>query len=255
MTIFTSNCLSGKRYLVTGGSSGIGKEVAKLIAECGGSLVISGRDQARLNVVLSSLHNLERHHAEPVDLIGVELIAKWTQYLVEKYGKFDGVFHAAGQALIKPVRLINDRNVSDIVGASFYGAMGLAKGFSKKNAMVDGGGLIFMSSVAGTTGQTGMSLYSASKAAVDGMTRSLACELAPRGITVNSIAAGAVETEMHKKLVGGSSEEVINSYREMHPLGFGKPQDIAGMAVFLFSPAGKWITGSVVHVDGGYTAR
>ena len=115
--------------------------------------------------------------------------------------------------------------------------------------------IVFMSSVASLIGQSGMSIYSASKGAIDAAMRSLACELAENKIRVNSIVAAAVETEMHQRLTKNMSTETLNTYKEKHLLGFGQAEDIANAATFLLSNASKWITGTTMVVDGGYSCR
>ncbi len=140
-------------------------------------------------------------------------------------------------------------------GSAVYAAAGLARAAAQKGGLKDEGSLVFMSSVAGSSGQVGMSAYSAAKAAVDGMVRSLACEFAPRRIRVNAIAAGAVRTPMHDRLTHGAADEVLGNYENMHLLGFGEPEDIANAAAFLLGPAGRWITGTTWVIDGGYLCK
>ena len=134
-------------------------------------------------------------------------------------------------------------------------ALMLVKGFCQKGVRneTDQTSIVFMSSVASITGQKGMSLYSASRAALDGAVRSLACELAGNNIRVNSVISGAVETPMHAKLTGSLPQESIQDYENKHLLGFGQPNDIANAVLFLLSDASKWITGSSLVVDGGYS--
>lgn len=112
-----------------------------------------------------------------------------------------------------------------------------------------------MSSVSAYSGQQGMTLYSASKASIEGLVRSLASELASRRIRVNSVAAGGVITEMHQKMVGTSHEDVINAYQNMHLLGFGEPKDIAALVVYMMADISRWMTGASVVLDGGYTSK
>jgi NAD(P)-dependent dehydrogenase (short-subunit alcohol dehydrogenase family) len=112
-----------------------------------------------------------------------------------------------------------------------------------------------MSSVSALRARQGMSAYSASRAAVDGMVRVLAWELAERRIRVNSIIAGAVETAMHDDFVQTASEELVRNYQQLHLLGFGKPEDVGYAAMFLLSDASRWVTGTNMVVDGGYTAK
>jgi NAD(P)-dependent dehydrogenase (short-subunit alcohol dehydrogenase family) len=185
----------------------------------------------------------------------VDQIAADLEIIVKRHGPFDGVFHSAGVSLLKPIKLISDRDVSNVLGPSFYAALALGKVFTKKSNLKDGSSIICMSSVSAHSGQQGMTLYSASKAAIEGMVRSLASELANRNIRVNSIAAGGVITEMHQKMVGNSHDDVVKSYQDMHLLGFGKPEDIAGLVVYLMSDISRWMTGSTVVLDGGYISK
>ncbi len=112
-----------------------------------------------------------------------------------------------------------------------------------------------MSSVSSLRGRQGMVAYSAAKAAVDGMVRALATELAGRRIRANTIISGAVETAMHNQFVETVDETLVANYRDLHLLGFGKPSDISNAAIFLLSDASTWITGASIAVDGGYTAK
>jgi NAD(P)-dependent dehydrogenase (short-subunit alcohol dehydrogenase family) len=100
-----------------------------------------------------------------------------------------------------------------------------------------------------------MSLYSAAKAGIDGLVRSLACEFAPRRVRVNSIAAGAITTPMHERLSRTSTEAAIEAYEQSHLLGFGAPADVANAALFLLGPASRWVTGTTMVIDGGYLCR
>jgi len=100
-----------------------------------------------------------------------------------------------------------------------------------------------------------MTAYSAAKAGIDGLVRSLACELAPRKIRVNSIVAGAIKTAMHDRLTHGGNDESTMKYEQMHLLGFGEVGDIAQCATYLLGPGSRWITGSTLAVDGGYMVR
>jgi len=255
MNIFSKDCLVGGSYLVTGASSGIGRAAALLIAECGGKVILGGRDESRLRDTYLSLKSGPAHVLSVRDLVDADQTAEWVKELVVSVGPITGVFHAAGVDLIRPTRMTKQADLNTVFGASIFAAFGIARAVSQKNTLVDGGSVIFMSSVAGSTGQVGMTAYSASKAAIDGMVRSLACEMAPKRVRVNSIAAAAVKTEMHERMAKGSTCEVQTAYEKMHLLGFGNPSDIACAVVFLLSEASKWITGTNMIVDGGYMVR
>ncbi|MDQ3082449.1 MAG: SDR family oxidoreductase, partial [Gemmatimonadota bacterium] len=156
-------------------------------------------------------------------------------------------------SMVIAAKLLKDQHIAQMFGANIFGALGIAKACAKRAVLADGGSIVFVSSVAGLRGRSGMTAYSAAKAAVDGMVRSLAAELAPRRVRVNSIAAGAVETEMHQAWVRSGVN--LDGYRDLHLLGFGQPEDVANAGVFLLSDASPWITGAAIPVDGGYAAK
>jgi NAD(P)-dependent dehydrogenase (short-subunit alcohol dehydrogenase family) len=251
---FTDACLAGGTYLVTGASSGIGRATALLIAGCGGRVIGAGRDEGRLAELHAALPG-DGHVVAAQELRDADTVTDWVKGLVETHGPLSGVFHAAGIELIKPARMTRQADVDNVLAGSLYAGFGIARAVSQKNTMADGGSVVLMSSVAGSTGQVGMTAYSAAKAGIEGLVRSLSCELAARAIRVNAIAAGAVETAMHARLTRGSGEAATAEYARSHLLGFGAPDDVANAAVFLLSGASRWITGSVMAVDGGYMVR
>lgn len=241
-------------YFVTGASSGIGRATAVLLADCGARVLISGRDEGRLNETLSIL-NGSGHQTFPSSLQTADQTHDWVKGLLATTGPLNGFFHSAGVEMIRPARMIKQAQLDDVLGSSLFAAFGIARALSARSALVDGGSLVFMSSVAGRNGQLGMTAYSAAKAAIDGMVRSLACELAVRQIRVNSVAAGAVDTPMHERLSKGSGDGATDAYANAHLLGFGTPEDVAQAVVYLLSPASRWVTGTTMLVDGGYTVR
>jgi NAD(P)-dependent dehydrogenase (short-subunit alcohol dehydrogenase family) len=251
---FAPDALAGRHILVTGASSGLGQQAAIQFAEVGARLSLVGRSTERLAQTAASLAG-EGHTTHSVDMSDAEVAADAVQAIVKQHGILSGIFHSAGTALIQPVRGTKNRHLDDVFGAGVRGAFGVARAAAKKGMLVDGGSIVFMSSVSALRARQGMSAYSAAKAAVDGMVRVLAWELAERRIRVNSIIAGAVETAMHQDFVGTVSEDLIRNYRDLHLLGFGKPEDVGAAALFLLSDASRWITGSNMAVDGGYTAK
>ena len=252
--IFHPSILVGQRILVTGASSGIGRATAIELANHGAQLVITGRDPQRLAATLSELAG-DGHLARELDLDGSDAIVEFLKEITTGQQPLSGLFHAAGVELLRPMKLSKAQQTGQVFSSSIHSALALARGAASRGVMQDGAALLFMSSVAAQRGQAGMAVYAAAKAAIDGMVRALAVELAPRGMRVNSIAAGAVQTEMHERLLQGLPETAVQAYAERHPLGLGKPQDIAQVVTFLLSDAGRWVSGATWAVDGGYLAR
>jgi NAD(P)-dependent dehydrogenase (short-subunit alcohol dehydrogenase family) len=252
--IFASDAFRDRHILVTGASSGLGQHTAVRLAEAGARLAIVGRSDERLAATLASLAG-EGHTAHSVDMSDAEVAADAVSAIAKQRGTFAGMFHSAGTALIQPARVTKNRHLDDVFAAGVRGAFGVARAAAKKGVLVDGGSLVLMSSISAIRGRPGMTAYSSAKAAVDGMVRALAAELAERRIRVNSIIAGGVETAMHIDFVNSVSAELVANYEALHMLGFGRPDDIAYAAMFLLSDAARWITGTGLVVDGGYAAK
>lgn len=252
--VFNPLALSGKKILVTGATSGIGRTAAFTFAAHGAQLVVTGRNEERLSSVMRDLPGVG-HVAVALELTNADVVSDWLKSVATTHGILNGIFHSAGIELVRPARMIKQEHLDQIYSSSLNAAFGIARAASGKSCLADNGSIVFMSSVAGLTGQLGLTAYSAVKSGIDGMVRSLACELAPRGVRVNSIAAGAVKTEMHERITRGSGAEAASVYESSHLLGFGSPDDIANAALFLQTDAAKWITGTTMIVDGGYTVR
>lgn len=252
--IFAADSLAGRKFLVTGASSGLGRETAVLLSRCGATVALAARDEARL-AETSAMLDRSGHSAHAIDFNHADPASDAIASVAKERGAFDGIFHSAGTTLVLPIKLIKDRHLDEVFGANVRGAFGVARAAARKGVLNDGGSLVFMSSVAGVTGRPALSAYCAAKAAVDGMVRSLAVEFAPRRIRVNSITAGAVETAMHDEFVGSIGETARKDYEDFHLLGFGQPEDVANAALFLLSDASRWITGTALAVDGGAAAK
>lgn len=249
---YASDLFEGRTVVVTGGGSGIGRAVAQQVAGRGGRIILVGRNQARLEEARNSLPDND-HRVLQCDLSDFESTAETLAAEASNMKGFDGIFHAAGAELVQATRMTKSKSVQDILGGALFGAIGIAKAVCKTGVMKSPSSVVMMSSVAAHRGKAGMALYSAAKAGVEGLTRSLAAEVAAKLIRVNALAAGAIETPMHDRIVRSMSEDARSKYEASHPLGFGHTDDVASAAMYLLSDASRWVTATVHVVDGGYS--
>lgn len=247
--------MQGKRVLVTGGSSGIGRETAILLGQLGANVILAGRDSTRLNETIALLQPGD-HFAETVDLSESDAIVPWVEKLARSYGKLDGLVHSAGTQTTKPLRSMAVADAGNLLRVNSLSAFALAKAFQAKSVLgPQGGAIVFLASSMGLVGSAGQSMYSASKGAIIAMTKSLAMELVRDRIRVNCVAPAMVCTEMMGRMFGNMLPEQIAAIERTHPLGFGEPRDVANAIAFLLCDCSRWITGSTLVVDGGYTAQ
>jgi 3-oxoacyl-[acyl-carrier protein] reductase len=246
--------LTGQTILVTGASSGIGRETARLISQLGARVVLAGRNEERLAETLRSLDG-DGHRVEPLDLALVDEIPRWLKNISTSSGPLHGLVHSAGIYKLRPLRVLSAKTADDILRINVGAAIALAKGFLQKGVCASPGSIVFLSSVTGLTGQAGMAAYAASKGAIVALTRALAVELAGERIRVNCVAPGVVATEMGQSLLGMLTPEQSAALEAMHLLGFGSARDVSHAIAFLLAETARWITGTVLVVDGGYTAH
>lgn len=246
--------LAGGHYLITGAASGIGCATAGLFAALGARLSLVDRDAAPLSELATSLPN-GPHACFVHDLAEVEGIDALVREIVATQGLLQGLVHAAGTQTVMPSKDITPAIWRRILAVNTEAALALARNMARKRVCQGGGAVVFISSVMALAGSPGSVAYSMSKAALHGMAHSLALELAPLRVRVNCIAPGFVRTPMLERLEQTWDEGQRAAVEALHPLGFGEPQDIAHAAAFLAAATGRWITGSVLVVDGGYLAQ
>ncbi len=246
--------IRGQRILVTGASSGIGRETCVLLSQLGAQLILVGRSEERLSETEKMLDG-DGHVVELKDLSQADTIPAWMKQLAKANGPLNGVVHCAGIHGVSPVRFLNDQDFSHIMNVNVNTVAQLAKGFRQKAVRADAGSLVLIASVAGIVGQASGAAYSASKGAVCALARTIALEFAVENIRVNCIAPGIVKTEMTQAFQDKLSEEQFNDLCDEYPLGLGEPRDIANAIAFLLSDTARWITGTTLVVDGGYTAH
>lgn len=240
--------LHGKSVLVTGASSGIGRAVAVECARAGARVVINGRNQERLDQTLALLREAGAADHDPghlacaADLTDAARLA----HLVDQAGELDGVVHAAGIDGVTPVRMLRQGFMESVLNGNFMAPLMLTQKLLFKKSLRNGSSLVFLSSIAAHTGTVGVGPYSASKAALEGMIRCLALEIAPRGMRANALAPGLVDTPLVNE-----DRAWLDEKGKSYPLGLGKPEDVAYAAIYLLCDASRKITGTRLHLDGG----
>ena len=244
--------LEGKTILVTGASSGIGRGTAIECAKMGAHLVLSGRNEERLQETLMSLEG--KGH---VALCGDLCIEDVRKEIVEKMPAVNGVVYCAGISQVKMAKFMDVPSLESIFQTNVFSPLLLNTLLLKKKKIMKNSSLVFISSISGVyRSQVGEGGYGATKAALTGYVKSLALELSLQGIRVNTIHPGVVETPLLEVSNGIFGAEELDTLRQKYPLKrFGKPEDVARCAVYLLSEAASWMTGSNILIDGGFTLK
>ncbi len=246
--------LSNCTLLVTGASSGIGRETAVVLGELGARVIVTGRRIEELEATMARL-GPGVHAVEPFDLADLESIPAWIKGLAGRHGPLHGLVHAAGLRKTTGLRGLSVDALHQTFRVNFDSAVMLAKGFRQKGCCASPSSIVFISSVAALAGSPATAAYAASKAALIGLARSLAIELAREGIRVNCVAPGLVQSEMTDQIRQALSDEQFAAIVAQHPLGLGTTRDVAYAAAYLLSGAGRWMTGHVMVLDGGFSAQ
>ena len=250
-----ANLLKDKVVLITGASSGIGKQTAIFFSQQGAKVIVTGRNQERLTETFNDLQG-DKHFSLCANLDSPDDIEKLIKSVVSEMGPLDGVVHCAGVQKTLPVKVLKESHFDEVFNANVKSAQFIAKSISKKGRFNPQGlSLIFLSSVAAVCGEPAISTYAASKAALQGLSKSLALELARLKVRVNCIAPGHVQTEMAKEFSQQLTSEQYMAIADKHPLGLGTPEDVAYASAFLTSDMSRWVTGTTLYVDGGYSAH
>lgn len=246
--------LEGRTVLITGASSGIGRATSVLLSRLGAKTILAARNETRLQDTADLLEG-RPFRVAPFDLAAGDEIPSWLESIVNEEGPLDGLVHSAGVHDTRPLRMTRTDHIEAVMNVNLVAGMMLAKGFRKKGVHADASSLVFLSSVMAIVGQPAISAYAASKGALKSLAKSLAMELAREGIRVNCVAPGHVRTEMAEALEESLPADKFAKLVAMHPLGIGHPIDVARAVAFLIADTGRWITGTTLVVDGGFTAH
>ena len=240
--------LEGKTILVTGASSGIGKATAIECSKLGARVVITGRDEARLQQTLSSLEG-EGHVVITADLGEDDGI----RFLVERVPVLNGIVHAAGISDTVLFQFLKKERLENIFNINFFAPVVLSQLLLKKKLLQKGGSIVFLSSIDGpVTAHIGNSMYSATKGALSAMMQNMSIELASKGIRVNAVLPGMTETPLiHNDDI---TQEQLNKDMELYPLKrYADPREIAWAIIYLLLDASTFTIGASLVVDGGFT--
>ena len=238
-----------KVAIITGGTSGLGLAMAKKFVEKEILTIVTGRDEAKLKETKDSLGSL----CVPLkmDMTKLDQVPTYIKEITDKYGKIDILVNNAGINLKKELTEVTDEDFQRILLTNLTAVFAISREVSKVMIAQKKGHIINISSMAAHYGLPKVVAYSASKAAIEGMTRAMAVELSPLGILVNCIAPGFIKTNMSSKALD-SDPERKRRVLERTPMGkLGLPEDVANTAYFLVSDDNKFVTGAVIPVDGG----
>ena len=239
----------GKSYIVTGGSSGIGRDIAILLSNLGANVAILGTNKTGLEKTISLMAATSYNKYYIFDLHDTDEIEELMFQIYEDFGVFSGIVHSAGISPIKPLRNLKAGDYDRVMRVNFYSFLELVRVFVYKK-ISDGGVIVGISSTSASMGEKGQTIYSASKAAMDGSIKTIAQEISPRGFRINTLKPGLIMTNMTENF-SGKNPEFIATQAAKQLLGLGEVRDVANFTIFLLSSMSKFSTGRSYHVDGG----
>lgn len=243
--------LLDKKILVTGASSGIGKAIAIECSKMGAKVILTARNKERLVETLTALSG-EGHKYICADLSTDEDVSMLISSINEK---IDGIVNCAGFTIPKPFLFLTKEDMTNVMKVNFEAPVFLTQQLVKKKNLQKGSSVVFVSSISGVyVSAVAGSLYSASKAALNGAIKGMAIELASKGIRVNSVNPGMIQTDIFKD--GTISQDQLEEDAKKYPLKrYGKPEEVAYGVIYLLSEASSWSTGTNLLIDGGYTLQ
>lgn len=240
--------LNEKVILITGASSGIGRATAIECSKIGAKVVITGRNEHRLEETLNLLDGSD-HISIVVDLNHEDEIRS----LISQLPSLNGMVHCAGLTKNVPFQFSSRKNIDEVMDVNFYAPSEITRGVLNAKKIAKGASIVFISSVSGIyCSAIASSIYSASKGALNGLVKGMALDLAPKEVRVNCVNPGVIETNFFDAEV--ISKEQLEKDKMHYPLRrFGTPEEVAYAVIYLLSDASRWVTGSNLIIDGGYT--
>lgn len=254
-TTATTSSFAGKVALVTGATSGIGRATALALAAAGAKVVLSGRREAEGQAAVAEIQKAGGTAAFfRADASKESEVAALVDFTVRTYGRLDLAFNNAGVEHAGPTTEITEADYRRVYDLNVWGVLAALKHEIPAMLKTGGGSIVNTTSALGHVGMAGVQIYTGSKHAVEGITKSVALEFARQGIRVNSIAPAAIETEMFDRFA--DAPEKREYMANMHPVGrVGRADDIARGVLYLLDPANTFVTGTSLLVDGALTAQ
>jgi len=248
--------LQDKNILITGASSGIGKECAFYCYEEGAKVHLIGRNESSLNDIYSQLND-NNNSISVLDLRDFKRYQSIIESIVTNHEKIDGFIHSAGYQIVLPISAMNYQMYIDIFEVNTISAFEFIRLLSKKNyGNLSGMSIVLIASIMSVLADTALTAYCASKAALVGGAKALALELSNKRIRINCISPGTLaDTAMTENLRKQISEEEFHRIEQEYPMGLGSTKDISSLCLFLLSEDSKWITGQNIIIDGGLSVR
>ena len=246
--------LQGKTIVITGASSGIGRECALQCSYMGAKIVALGRNEQRLNDLMNNLVG-EGHKMWVFDLTDLDGIKGLVNDIHDNFGKVDGFVHSAGVEKTAPSKLLSPSDYEKLLRVNTISAFEFLRQLCQVKYFKHGGSVILIASITALIARNGLTAYSASKGALISGARTLALEYAKHRIRINTISPGTVKTPLMEQYLSTLPEADREKRLSGFPLGIGYPSDIANACVYLLSDASKWMTGQNLIIDGGYTIK
>lgn len=250
--------LTGKKILVVGASSGIGRQTAVTLGALGADLILMSRSKEKLEELASELAQSGGTHSVCVQDVGdLDAIDGCVAQITADHGKLDGLVYSAGVTNDRPLAMFKPAVVEETLRVNLNGFIETVRCTTRKNRFNPGMRIVGVSSSGAFIGKKAHMAYCASKAGMDGAIRCMAKELADKGICINSVAPGMIRTRMYERFLEDNNWDSSANDRllKRQYLGIGRPEDVANAIAFLISPAARFITGVCLPVDGGYTSN